>query len=289
MRDKTIFVISDLHMGDGGPRDNFQVGNREKELESFLRYVEKEHGKLIILGDLFEFWQASIARILVKRKAWLERFADLRVTYVIGNHDIDLAAFVRDDGSVNKDFLIHPFFDRITKSFKRPIADKEFKFMHGHEVDEFNKDENPGWGRMFTILAGMIEDINKSPLLQDGDTVEKVLSKFGEAMLGLWDLIKQKVLKKNYSNEEPERQLTPAQNPKRKDEMIKKYLEDKEKEGYEIAIVGHTHEAGQREDWYYNSGCWAAEKNSFVKISTNGKVEVFDWVNGKAILNETEL
>ena len=27
-----IYAISDLHMGDGGPRDNFAYGDREKQL-----------------------------------------------------------------------------------------------------------------------------------------------------------------------------------------------------------------------------------------------------------------
>ena len=58
---------------------------------------------------------------------------------------------------------------------------------------------------------------------------------------------------------------------------------------FDVLIVGHTHKAGQRGKWYYNSGCWASKKNSFVRISGNGKVEVFDWVNGKEDPNTTEL
>ena len=38
MRD--IFVISDLHLGDGGVRDKFEPGGRTRQLHAFLDYVE---------------------------------------------------------------------------------------------------------------------------------------------------------------------------------------------------------------------------------------------------------
>ena len=34
--DGPIFVVSDLHLGDNGPRDNFAVGNRPQQFNRFL-------------------------------------------------------------------------------------------------------------------------------------------------------------------------------------------------------------------------------------------------------------
>ena len=90
-----IFVISDLHMGDGGPRDNFPLDNREKELGLFLDYVASQQGELIILGDLFEFWQMNLSKIVMKHLPLLDRLAAMNATYVLGNHDADFDQFHR--------------------------------------------------------------------------------------------------------------------------------------------------------------------------------------------------
>ncbi|MDN5279947.1 MAG: UDP-2,3-diacylglucosamine hydrolase [Clostridiales bacterium] len=73
--DKDIFVISDLHLGDHGKRDNFTVKGKDKDgneidrlelLNEFLDMVEKRDGQLVIVGDLFEFWQANIGEVIRK-------------------------------------------------------------------------------------------------------------------------------------------------------------------------------------------------------------------------------
>jgi hypothetical protein len=64
---------------------------------------------------------------------------------------------------------------------------------------------------------------------------------------------------------------------------------NRQAEGYDIAIVGHTHEPGRMGDWYFNTGSWATTKNNFVRITSEGDVKVFDWVNGKPTPNETVL
>ena len=290
-QERDIFVISDLHMGDGGPRDNFQVGNREGELDTFLKYVQRENGRLIILGDLFEFWQASVSRVLVKRELWLERFADLGATYVIGNHDIDLQGFIKDDGSINSDFLVHRFFENMKKRFEETIGDKRFAFLHGHEVDPPNMKENPGAGRIGTICAGIVEDTVGAPMGGQDKFVEEELFEWYTALLDGVKLAARCLYRKVVGEKGNgiKEDMTPAQKPDRNEEMLQRYEQDKRDKGYNIAIVGHTHRPGQRGKWYYNSGCWALKKNSFVKIEKDGSVGVWDWVNGEAKENDTEL
>ena len=82
-----------LHMGDGGARDNFPLGDREKQLNLFLDYVGSQQGELIILGDLFDFWQMNLSKIVMKHMPLLDRLAAMNATYVVGNHDADFDAF----------------------------------------------------------------------------------------------------------------------------------------------------------------------------------------------------
>jgi UDP-2,3-diacylglucosamine pyrophosphatase LpxH len=272
---KPVFVISDLHMGDRGARDNFAVGNKETELNLLLEFVEKENGELVIVGDLFEFWQASLGKVLVNRMGLIDRLADMEATFVVGNHDIDLEALI------GIDLVGHRFFKKMTRRFVREIAGKRFVFMHGHEVDPYNKGDSPGWSRIAAIFAGICEDFNRSPVLDTGEFFESWLFKIVKR---LWNWVRMRFVFVS-----DKRQLTPAQNPKLVKKMLHRYKEDKIKEGYDIGIVGHTHKAGRFEDWYFNSGCWAEATNSFLRISDDGNVEVFDWENGKAIPNETVL
>ena len=58
---------------------------------------------------------------------------------------------------------------------------------------------------------------------------------------------------------------------------------------YDVIVCGHTHFPGHIGGWHYNSGTWAERTNSFVCIDDNGTAGVFDWTNGRAIPNETEL
>src|SRR5262249_3782890 len=67
-RPKDIFVISDLHLGDGGARDNFEAGGKTRALRSFLDHVGSEGGELFVLGDLLELWQMNLSVLFVKRR-----------------------------------------------------------------------------------------------------------------------------------------------------------------------------------------------------------------------------
>jgi len=280
-----IFVISDLHMGDGGARDNFPLNNREKELGSFLDYVASQQGELIVLGDLFEFWQMNLSKIVMRRMPLLDRLAAMKATYVVGNHDADL------EGFVGTRFLSHPLFQRMSGPFERQIGGKRFKFMHGHEVDPFNKGDEPGKGRIFCIVAGQFEDRNKSPVYPNGHYVEDDLEKIGEGLLGPWTVLASKIgrLCRLGGMGMAAEHLTPAQSPDRAKQMLAMYYDDMEDSGYHVLIAGHTHQPGRISDWYFNSGTWARKTNSFVQISPNGDAAVCNWVDGRAVPNDTVL
>ncbi len=280
--DRDILVISDLHIGDGGPRDNFgyKDSNRPDQFMAFLGYVEKEGAELIIAGDLLEFWQASLSKVIVSNQAMLDRLAQLNATYILGNHDSDLSHFI------GTDWLTHPLFKNMSGPMTREIGSRTFKFMHGHEIDPFNAGDTPSWGRMMAIFAGICEDKVGSPML-GYDPLESLLTRLGEWILKRaangYAGVKQAVTKS------AKKELTPAQNPDRAAEMLVKYAANRSSEGYDVAIVGHTHQPGRMDGWYFNTGSWATTDNNFVRISPAGDVQVFDWNDGHPQANDSVL
>jgi UDP-2,3-diacylglucosamine pyrophosphatase LpxH/uncharacterized membrane protein HdeD (DUF308 family) len=275
---RDIFVISDLHLGDGGVRDNFEAGNKTPELRAFLDHVGAEGGELFILGDFFELWQMSMSRLFVKRREILDHCAALPLVYVPGNHDVDLVHFI------NTDFMAHPFFAGMRVPFVRELGGRRFRFYHGHETDPFNAGDDPGFGRMLGIFAGIFEDQNGSPLLPSGESAEEVLEQFGESILALWTSAMATIGRYGGgSGTKPKFALTPAQNPDRISEHVSGVRADLVKGGYDVAVVGHTHKPGRIGDWYFNSGAWAGAKNSFLRISPDGHVRYLEWSQGRPV------
>jgi uncharacterized membrane protein HdeD (DUF308 family)/UDP-2,3-diacylglucosamine pyrophosphatase LpxH len=276
---RDIFVISDLHVGDGGVRDNFEPGGRTRRLHQFLDHVGAEGGELFILGDLFELWQMNTSRIFVHRRSLLDHFVQLPLVYVPGNHDVDLLSFI------GTGFLEHPFFSKMRRPFDRKLGGRRFRFFHGHETDPFNASEQPGFGQMLTIFAGLFEDQNKSPLLASGETVEAVLEQFGESMLALWTCATATLSARIgiEGDVEPREALTPAQNPDRIHQHLQGVREVREREGWDVAVLGHTHKLGCVGDWYHNSGSWVGSQNSYLRIDPEGHVRYFAWKEGRAV------
>ena len=67
--------ISDLHIGDGSRTDDF---HRDEELLKFLEFVEREAQELIVVGDLFELWQAKLDKILFRHVDVVNKILNLR-------------------------------------------------------------------------------------------------------------------------------------------------------------------------------------------------------------------
>ena len=81
------FAISDLHLCDRGPRDNFSFNGREGRFNRFLDFVERSKGRLLILGDLFDWWQVPMGETILAYLPLLDRLAALGAEWVVGNHD----------------------------------------------------------------------------------------------------------------------------------------------------------------------------------------------------------
>lgn len=259
------YCVSDLHMGDGGPRDNFAYGSRERELLAFLDMVEEDKGDLVIVGDLFELWQSNVSKVLTKRIWLLDRLAKMGAIYVLGNHDADLNYFI------DVPWLSHPFFKTMRLSHQAKIGRRTFKFIHGHQADPYCAGDTPGLGRITAIYSGLREDQNGGPMLDEYRTVEaKVVGRM-ERFVSVWNWLRGK----------PDR-FTEINRS-----LHRLYVDDHDEP--DTLICGHTHRPGRIGSWLYNCGTWAERTNSFLRINDNGVVGVSDWVDRRMVPNRTEL
>lgn len=105
-------LFSDLHMGDGGPADDFWP-NHELFCKTIIKYRD-EGFRFFWLGDIFEGYQFSLEEIKERYK-WLTDF--IRDEDLIeGNHDTGLG---------------HPTAILLTG------AEKPILLTHGHIADDF--------------------------------------------------------------------------------------------------------------------------------------------------------
>jgi UDP-2,3-diacylglucosamine pyrophosphatase LpxH len=270
-----IFVVSDLHVGDQGPRDNFyhmNNGHREQEFKNFLAYVwSHKGGRLIIAGDLFELWQSNISEVMTCRPWLLKKLGEMEATYQLGNHDADLKYFA------GKSFLYPYMFGNMTdEDITLDVGGKRILITHGHKQDPYCASDVPGIGRISAIYAGIREDRNGSPL------VGKYGSKTVEARsLGHWDRLSRccrRLIGKPSATQEHRQAMCQT-------------LVDSEADAL---IYGHTHEPGQfyHEDRplpIYNAGTWAEKVNTFVHIKPDGTVLLKNWYENCTVANTDRL
>jgi len=248
-----IFCISDLHLCDRGPRDNFNIENREKRFFRFLDYVKRANGQLYILGDLFDWWQVNLSESMLQYEKLINRLCEMDSIWIVGNHDNALINFIGNFPNMEYLFGISK---SMSLPFSKIINEKKILFMHGHEADPYCNNPNPGIGEITAIISGMAEDRNKSPNYK-GHAIEDRLTGTLERLLTRW------------------RKLTKQNG--RLEEMINGVEEYRKKQNADVVIYGHTHEAGQIGDYHYNCGCWCRRRDTFVVIWDDGEICTLEW------------
>jgi UDP-2,3-diacylglucosamine pyrophosphatase LpxH len=80
-------VLSDVHIGD--------INSKYESLFAFLDSQRGQAERIIILGDLVDFWKARVGRIVNQSIELLKliRKEFQVVIYVVGNHDEDISQF----------------------------------------------------------------------------------------------------------------------------------------------------------------------------------------------------
>lgn len=110
MPDRTrIYFISDAHLGaTSSEQENF----KESRLSSFLQRFPQHDARLVICGDLFDFWfeyRHVVPRRHFNMLARLARLSELGIPidYIAGNHDFWLGTFLEEIGiTVHRDDMV---------------------------------------------------------------------------------------------------------------------------------------------------------------------------------------
>lgn len=121
-----IAVISDLHLGAGDITDQF--GHDDYEFIKFLKYLEENFERIILLGDIYECLMPKEFRNVKSiiqdcknaHKEIASRFQKDQYFYIHGNHDWVSAEFT----NTPEELFLKPNKESIL-------------FTHGHQYDSF--------------------------------------------------------------------------------------------------------------------------------------------------------
>jgi len=279
---KPIYVISDLHIGNGSAKDSLVKGGKQILFERFLDKVERNDGRLVICGDLFELWRYRLEDVLEYWRKLVDRFAEMDAVYIPGNHDPLL------DESYQEALTWHPFFRKLREPFTQTIGGKHFKFMHGHEVDPIIAESVMRWAPMLRLVTGAFE-LGSDSCLMTSDRVTDFLLEAGEQLLRVWQTLTRRVEQAVDETLFPlsGEGMTRLKQPLRTRNMLSRFYKEQQEGVYDITITGHTHNAGRFGQWYYNSGCWTRPTVSYLHIAPDGEVSVKDWTENGARCNPT--
>ncbi len=235
-----MFVVSDLHLGNPS-------STARARLVSFLDHALKEGASLCINGDGFDLAQTRFPRLASDTPpvmAGLHRLlhADLRVYYIVGNHDILLEQFLSD-------FV----FSQISPFLNVHSGDHRIRVEHGHIYDPWFSYSPTSYQRA-TRLAGYlvfaIPDIYR-----------------------WWDRVGTTVDHWNSRRHARDGSTDPGAGTR-----YHRAANDLLQRGFDTVIFGHTHAAetvGMPIGTYINCGNWL-RGNTYVDIN-HGAATLCSW------------
>jgi UDP-2,3-diacylglucosamine pyrophosphatase LpxH len=159
-----MWSISDVHILDGGPADEFNGG--EESLTNFLESKADHSG--ILNGDILELCkEATLEDILKVRGPLVELLFRKAKIYLVGNHDRSM---------LNSSFSVPSFMG--VPIMRRVILDG-ILFMHGDDFDLATNDDSGALGQTLTRITGYLAE-NVSPRLNEwARSLEKVVQEVG--------------------------------------------------------------------------------------------------------------
>lgn len=278
---RDIFVISDLHIGDGSAKDNLLKGSNQVLLLRLLDKIESAGARLVILGDLFELWRYRPEVVVERWDKLLDRLNHMDVIYVPGNHDWQ---FWRDREYWQHQ---HSFFTSLHKPFTVSIGTKHFNFMHGHEIDPVVPEFFDKLRPLLRMMTSTLE-YRSDMCLVTSDTITDVLQEAGEQVLYLWQRLTRQFNRTIHEHlgltDDGWRRLI---RPIRTRNMIARYYRRQQQGFYDVTITGHTHKAGRFGNWYFNCGSWTQSMGQYLHIDPEGQVVVCDWTLDGNKINQT--
>lgn len=234
---ENIGVVSDIHLGFS----NAQVD----AFSAFLDLPEtRKLKKLILLGDILDFWVADDKTIFenVHHILWKIERLNCEKILVIGNHDYILSGYI---GKYIPDL-------QIIESYTCEVGNKTYLFIHGHQFDRIFKLFRP------LYIAGLLSVL---PDIQRWITKKAVNYSFTR---WIWD----KLLK--YLSDRPKYKTF--------EEMVKeryyRFVKIPSDATADALIYGHTHvpqltekEVEGRTYIWGNTGSWVKESEEVYNTS----------------------
>jgi len=251
---KDWIFVSDAHF----------TGNEAEEIEIFLRFLEGEKNrmaKLIILGDLFEFFFGFKNLFIRERPSplsfylpVLKRLRDyydqgIQIEYFEGNHDFFLSSFFREQFAM--EIPVH------ADGCEQRIGGKRAFIAHGDL-------SNPKQWR-YRLFRRLLKNRWTYHLIH-----------WVGPNLSL--RVAQKMSQTSYQRYH---HLSSAPPPAFKEFAYQKFLE-----GFELVILGHSHYPERAEEWvegrqclYFNVGDWMTHR-SFLRFTPPEQFQLERWNDG---------
>ena len=122
-------VVSDVH-----------IGYERSDTIAFGKFVDdlltQKPDKVVLLGDIFDFWRRSDADLLIENERVLEKLLQLPLVYVQGNHDYSIL-------KLSKRFPDKPAFE-VKGSEIVQNQRSRFILRHGYDIEVFTSMETVG-------------------------------------------------------------------------------------------------------------------------------------------------
>lgn len=185
-------LFSDLHLGNGGKADDFH--DNEETLLKALKHYKEQGYKLILLGDIEEFWQFGFSEVRNRYQEsvyqTMREFGDANVFRIFGNHDGDWC--IQPDPAMNEPFLP----PQPTEAIKLKDSDGKIRILlvHGHQGSlESDRDSwsSRFWVRLFRFVEPWLKKLGiirhppaiKCEIVKDYDRIMYSWAKSAKAML----------------------------------------------------------------------------------------------------------
>jgi UDP-2,3-diacylglucosamine pyrophosphatase LpxH len=120
-------VVSDVHLG----YERSDAVAFDKFLDTLLA---QRPDKLVLLGDIFDFWRRSDADLLTENQGIVKKLLQLPVVYVHGNHDYSML-------KLSNRFPEQPGFKVVTSL---RLQNQRFVLIHGYDLEVFTSMETVG-------------------------------------------------------------------------------------------------------------------------------------------------
>lgn len=277
---RPIYIVSDLHLGDGTRSDSFQA--KDEELIKFIQHVRAENAHLVIAGDAIDFDQAWFMSRVLKAHATLfgelSNLADTHgVTYIWGNHDVDISLF--------KDLL------RFDVCSSVQIGD-EVMIIHGYEHDPFIGPDLEQAGittRVHHIFERVFRTWIRLPVQHFYNLPTRCIFWIFHKISVFHDLARRAGLESMYKRWKAyELYWVHSQlgDPQGIFDAARANLKDS---AYRLLITGHSHLPGIVEvhpgRWYANTGSWTFGSSQYARWD-GAKLTVHDWRKKKTYGDE---